>query len=257
MWRGSEERSVARFRETARKKIKFLLGFIGFRLLRLSHQGHIRFYQPLRQTLEGARKANLSVGDYIDSKFQTPGATQATIDQLARCGVFERKIEVVCEIGPGSGRYLEKVLRLSSPRSYEIYEPDERWSDWLVRTYGVTARDSDGRTLRGTAPNSVDLVHAHKVFVYLPFIIACQYFVEMIRIAKQEGQIVFDVVSENCMPDAAIEKWIASGTYYPCMLPRNFVIEFFAKRNCSLRSSFLAPMVPGTSEYLAFVKDRE
>jgi hypothetical protein len=246
---------MATFRKAARNKLNILLGHAGFQLVRPGERNHIKSFQPFRKTLEAARQAGLSVGDYLDSKFQVPGATQATIDRLAGLGVFNEKIQSVCEIGPGSGRYLEKVQRLCAPRSYEIYEPEKEWSDWLVRTYAVTAHESDGRCLGNTASNSVDLMHAHKVFVCLFFVVACQYFGEMIRVTRPGGQIVFDIVSENCMPDETLEKWIASGVIYPCMLPRHFVIQYFAKRGCSLRSSFFAPMMPGQSEYLLFVKD--
>ncbi len=242
-------------RSLARKKLNFIIRSTGFQLLRPGEQDHIRPYQPLRRTQEAARVAGLSVGDYIDSRFQTPGATQVTIDQLEALGVFDQEIDSVCEIGPGSGRYLEKVMRRCSPDSYEIYEPDEEWCDWLVRTYAVTARESDGRCLRDTASDSVDLVHAHKVFVYLPFVVMCQYFGEMIRVARPGGQIVFDIVSENCMPDATLEKWIASGTSYPSMLPKDFVAGFFARKHSVLRASFFAPMMPGQSKYLVFAKD--
>jgi len=246
---------MATFRKAARTRLNALLGHAGFQVVRPGEKNHIKSYQPFQQTLASARKAGLSVGDYIDSKFQVPGATQETIDRLAELGVFDKKMQTVCEIGPGSGRYLEKVQRLCAPQSYEIYEPEKEWSDWLARTYAVTAHESDGRRLAHTSNDSVDLVHAHKVFVCLLFVVACGYFGEMIRIARPGGQIVFDLVSENCMPDMTLEKWIASQIDYPCMLPRNFVIDYFARRGCRLCASFFAPMVPGQSEYLVFAKE--
>jgi Methyltransferase domain len=247
---------VVGFKKAVRNKLNILLGPVGFQLLRPGERDHIKSYQPFKRTLEAARRAGLSVGDYIDSKFQVPGATQATIDRLCEFGVFDKKIQSVCEIGPGSGRYLEKVQRLCAPQSYEIYEPEQEWSDWLERTYAVTAHESDGRCLGNTANNSVDLVHAHKVFVCLLFVVACQYFDEMIRVTRPGGQIVFDIVSESCMPDTMLEKWISSTIIYPCMLPRNFVTEYFTRKGCSLRSSFFAPMMPGQSEYLVIAKEQ-
>lgn len=242
------------FRKTARKMLNAILGLFGFQLLRPGERAHIKSFQPFGQTLKEARKAGLSVGDYIDLKFQVPGATQSTIERLTTFGIFGGKVQCVCEVGPGSGRYLEKVQRLCATSSYEIYETDKDWSDWLARTYHVKAHDADGATLRETATGSVDLVHAHKVFVYLPFVVTCQYFDEMIRVARRGGSIVFDIVSESCMGDDMIEKWIASKLYFPCMMPREFVVAFFARRQCSLRGSFHAPMMPGQSEYLVFVK---
>ncbi len=243
------------FPKTARKKLNAILGLFGFQLLRPNERTHIKSFQPFGHTLKEARKAGLSVGDYIDLKFQVPGATQSTIDRLTAFGIFGDKVHRVCEVGPGSGRYLEKVQRLCATSSYEIYETDQDWSDWLARTYNARAHDADGATLRETANGSIDLVHAHKVLVYLPFVATCQYFDEMVRVARNGGSIVFDIVSESCMGDDMIEKWIASRLYFPCMMPREFVVAFFARRHCSLRGSFHAPMMPGQSEYLVFVKD--
>ena len=246
---------MAKFKRAVRDTLNGLLRPAGFQLLRLGESVHVKSFQPCKRTLQEARRAGLSVGEYIDRKFHVPGATQTTIDQMANCNVFSRKINRVCEIGPGSGRYLERIQRLCAPVSYEIYETDNAWSDWLARTFHVVAHEADGTTLGDTPSASVDLVHAHKVFVYLPFIVTCGYFDEMIRITKAGGRIVFDVVSENCMPDATMGKWITSKIFYPCIMPREFVVQFFARRQCSLLSGFFAPMMPGQSEYLVFDKD--
>src|SRR5262245_3101601 len=70
---------------------------------------------PFEGTLEGAKRAGLSVGDYIDTVInKTPGATQSTIDQMVALGVFSGHIQSVVEIGPGSGRYLEKTIKICS-----------------------------------------------------------------------------------------------------------------------------------------------
>lgn len=246
---------MATIRRIARKKLNSALSITGFQLVRPSENDYIKSFISFRETFRGAKKAGLSIGDYIDAKYHQPGATQATIDQLIGAGVLSRDVHTVCEVGPGSGRYLEKVLQFCNPLSYEIYETQQEWLHWLARTYPVVARDADGKSLRDTHSGSIDLVHAHKVFVYLPTIVACQYFREMIRVVRPGGQIVFDILSENCMDDSTIEKWLTKEIYYPCMMPRDFVIGLFARRHCFLRSSFFAPMVPGQSEYLVFVKD--
>lgn len=245
---------MSTLRKTVRKSLSAALGVAGFELLRLGRTEYVRSFLPLRRTLEEARKAKLSVGDYIDSKYQVPGATQGTIDELVKLGVFRQNADRVCEVGPGSGRYLEKVLELCEPRSYEIYETQQEWSDWLEKTYHIKAHHADGKSLGHTATESVDLIHAHKVFVYLPSIVSCQYFGEMIRVARPGGKIVFDIVSEGCLDDPTIEKWIARGSYYASIMPRQFVIDFFAARDCSLLCSLFAPLGAGRSEYLVFAK---
>ena len=246
---------MVRFRRAALRNANSVLALVDLQVRRGGEYAYIKPYQPFRRTLKAARKAGLPVGDYIDTKFQIPGATQATVDQLAAYGVLGDDLHRVCEVGPGSGRYLERVKHLCAGCSYEIYETDNSWSEWLVRNYQVTAHDADGTTLCHTPTETIDLVHAHKVFVCLPFVVSCGYFEEMVRVVRKGGWIVFDIVSEACMADSNVEKWVASKVYYPCMMAREFVIQFFAKRHCSLRASFFAPMMPGQSEYLIFAKE--
>jgi len=238
-----------------RKALSAGLDVAGFELVPRGERDYRKSFLSLRKTLQEAKRAGLSVGDYVDLKHQVPGATQATVERMVEAGVFRPKINSVCEIGPGSGRYLEKILKQCTSCSYEIYETARDWSDWLGQTYPVTAHVADGRTLSQTPDQSVDLVHAHKVFVYLPVVVTCHYFNEMVRVARRGSRIVFDIFSEPCMTDPEMEKWVASDLFFPSMLPRDFVIEFFANRGASLQQSFLACMKPGQSEYLVFIKD--
>jgi SAM-dependent methyltransferase len=245
---------MATIRRTIQKGINTILIPAGYELLPRFKRDFVRSYQPLRETLKEASKAGLSIGDYLDKKFQLPGVTQSTIDQLASYGILNSEIKRVCEIGPGSGRYLEKVQRLCSPSSYEVYETDPQWDDYVVRMYHVTSREADGTSLRHTADDSVDLVHAHRVFPYLPFIAQCRYFMEMIRITRPGGWIVFDTVTEACMTEDLLEKWIRDQRYDPCMMPRKYVEDLFSRRQCSLRWSFFIHFRPGQTEYLVFSK---
>jgi hypothetical protein len=246
---------VAQLLKRVRLSLNKLIDLAGFQLVRPGESGYIKSYQPFARTLKAARRAGQPVGDYIDAKFQIPGATQKTIDEMRCLGAFGNRVRRICEIGPGSGRYLTRVRDLCQPCEYEIYETDALWSSWLQGTYGVTAHEADGWRLCSTADRSIGLVHAHKVFVYLPCVAACSYFSEMIRVARKGGLIIFDIVSENCMAEAILEKWIAARVFYPCIMPREFVVQFFKTRGCLLRSSFFAPMMPGKSEYLVFIKE--
>jgi hypothetical protein len=95
---------------------KFLNEF-GFKIVsvNLHDQNNQENFIPIEQTLREASRAGLSVGDYIDSVMNnTPGATQLTIDGMHRLGVFDQKIDTICEIGPGSGRYLEKIIKIAA-----------------------------------------------------------------------------------------------------------------------------------------------
>ena len=243
------------YRRTIQKAVNTILIPAGYELLPRFKRDYVRSYQPLGRTLKEAKKAGLSMGDYIDKKFQVPGVTQSTVDQLEKYGIFSAEVRRICEIGPGTGRYLERVQRLCAPCLYEVYETDPQWDDYVVRTYHVISREADGTSLRHTAEGSVDLVHAHRVFPYLPFVAQCRYFMEMARVTRPGGWIVFDIITENCMPEELLVKWIADQRYDACMMPHKYVTDLFSVRRCSLQWSFFIPFLPGKSEYLVFRKD--
>lgn len=215
-------------------------------------------YLPLEATLKAAADAGLSVGDYIDTVMnKTPGATQATIDAMSRLGVFEQKGGTIVEIGPGSGRYLERVMRAAAPSRYEIYETAKPWAAHLVRTYGVVWQPTNGYTLDSTPAASVDLVHAHKVFNSINFMPACSLWQEMVRVTRPGGHCVFDIMTERCLSAEMISRWVASGIRagsYPAAMPRGPVVEFFEAARLTLIESFIGPLGPGTTEVFVFRK---
>jgi hypothetical protein len=215
-------------------------------------------FLPLERTLEGARRAGLSVPDYVDIIYNAAGATQETIDRIAELSIFSTQIQSVAEIGPGSGRYLEKIMRLCSPSHYEFYETARPWATYLCKTYTNTiARPTDGKTMSSTHTGSIDLVHAHKVFVATSFLTTCSYWHEMIRVLRHKGHVVFDIITESCMDETVMQRWLKSqwnqGTY-PAIMPRDFTIGFFRERGIRLVGSFYVPMKPGKTETFVFQK---
>ena len=247
-----------RFKTIVGKGINSSLKLFNLKLIRSKQRfTDYRDYIPFKETIEGARQANLSVGDYIDAKHNKPGATQATIDRMAELGVFDSKIDRVCEIGPGSGRYLEKVLKLCHPSYYEVYETATDWQDWLIQQHDIIAQPTDGKSLSATPSESIDLVQAHKVLPGQPTLITFRYFNEMARIAKPGGKIVFDIVTEDCFDRATLENWLVTGRgyqHYPALMPKQFSIDFFEQRNCIFLNSFFVPMKPGKTECMIFAK---
>ncbi|GGN27169.1 methyltransferase domain-containing protein [Streptomyces fuscichromogenes] len=239
---------------------KRLLGRAGFDIVRSTNNlGGVDDFIPFEATMRAARATGLSVGDYIDEVMNgTPGATQATVDELRARGVFAANPNTVLEIGPGSGRYLEKTLKECSPERYEIYETAAPWADYLVDTFGVVAQPTTGSSLAPTPDGSVDLVQAHKVFNTVTFLGASRYFFEMARVTRTGGRIVFDVMTENCLDPAAVRAWATEGgaghDSYPAAMPRRTCVDLFATLGCSLEAGFLAPMGVATTEVLVFAK---
>jgi hypothetical protein len=217
-----------------------------------------REYIPCQQTIAAAESSGLSVGDYIDEVInKIPGATQATIDGMKRLGVFAHRITNVVEIGPGSGRYLEKAMAECSPTRYEVYETAGPWISYLENKYPVVMQPTDGLSLHATPDCSVDLVHAHKVFCGVPSHTTFTYWTEMARVCRSGGHAVFDILTEACLDLSTLQKWVdhPSGYLaYPAVIPRVLAIEYFASRQFDLVGTFFIPMTPGRTEVFVFHK---
>jgi len=245
-------------KQLGKKIINGLLSLANLKLVRLDERSSdYRDFIPFQNTLAQAEAAGLSVGDYIDMAYNVPGSTQETIDQMVQLGVFSIKIDRVCEIGPGSGRYLEKVLSISKPTYYEIYETANDWERWLVQKYQVIPQPSDGMTLAHTPDHSIDLVHAHKVLPGQPTLVICRYFGEMARVVRNDGKVVFDIVTEECLNEKILAEWFKSQSgyqHYPCLMPKQYAIDFFCRRGFSFDGDFFISMKPGITQYLVFTK---
>ena len=246
-------------KRSVRNSINGFLGILGCEIVRSPERRHdwgdVKQFIPLEDTLSRAREAGLSVGEYIDAKHNVPGATKAAFDRLAALGVFKGRIERVCEIGPGSGRYLEKTIQACNPSHYEIYETSRPWEDWLVKTYKVIAQPTDGMTLANTPTGSIDLVHAHKVFVCLLFLTVCSYFTEIVRVTKPGSWVLFDVMTEDCVDENNLTLWLKTGVNkrtYPEMMSKKFVLAFFSRHDFEFVDSFIVPMKPGKTECMVF-----
>lgn len=237
----------------ARDSINSVLAHAGVKLVR-SDRVH-EDYLPFRATLHDAQQSGLSLGDYIDAKYNVPGTTEETIERMTELGAFDNRPQRICEIGPGSGRYLTKVKHLANPQHYEIYETATPWRKYLVETYGVVARPTDGQTLSATPSGSIDLLHSHKVFVGLPIFTTLHYFTEIARVVRVGGKAVFDIETENCLDDAMLQRWLEMGEpYAKSIVPKDWAVAFFARRGFRLDGAFKIAMLPGVTEYLVFTR---
>ena len=208
-----------------------------------------------RKTIAAAQKAGLPLGAYIDQTYSQPGTTPNTVKAMLELAGLRDNCERVCEIGPGSGRYAEEVIAAVHPAAYEIYETAKDWLPSLRKLPNAVIRECDGHTLASTASASVDLIHAHKVFVYLQFFATAGYLEEMARVVRPGGAIAFDIVTEGCLDDKTIEEWTRRGSiYHP--VSRVWTVEFLQRRGLTLCGSYFAPLTPpGTTELLVFRRD--
>jgi hypothetical protein len=214
----------------------------------------IRTFIPARKTISAAQKAGLPVGTYIDQVHATPGATPDAVEAMVKLAGLRDQCDAVCEIGAGSGRYAEEVIKALHPRHYEVYETARDWLPTLRKLPNAAVRDCDGHTLSQTTDASVDLVHAQKVFVYLEFYAVVGYLQEMARVVRPGGAVAFDIVTERCLDDPTTQAWIRETSLYR-PVSRDWSIDFMRRRGLTLQGSHFTPLPPGESELLVFRRD--
>jgi SAM-dependent methyltransferase len=210
-------------------------------------------YIPARKTIAAARAEGLSVSAYIDKVHVQPGATAAVVKEMLAVAGLSGKCEAVCEIGPGSGRFAEEVIAALHPDRYEIYETALDWLPYLRKLPNAVLQGSDGHSLASTRDASIDLVHAQKVFSYLPFYASAGYVAEMARVVRPGGTVVFDVVTEDCLDETMVREWVRTGSIHN-PIPKQWVRSFLADRDLTLIGSFFTPLPPGKAEVLVFLK---
>lgn len=226
-------------------------------------RGEITGYYSAEELLRAAGECGLTLQQYLDTVWHTGEATIAAFAKgvfarAADFGVFDRPVRRVVEIGTGVGMYVPAILDRCRPESYESYEPREDWARWLAEEYGVISHDCDGVSLRQTPSASAHLVHAHGVFVVLPFLTSVQYFREIGRVLQPGGHAVFDVLSEVCLgATEAINAWLASEWRWPVLLTTDYVSRFMEDLGLVFAGDFVAPAFEGgrlNTHYLVFRK---
>lgn len=234
------------------KTINKFLALIGLKIVRyVSKPGG---YISAKATIEAAAKNNQSITEYVETIWQEKGVTQQVIDKFREFGALSSSTKQVCEIGTGTGIFADAILKNYDISEYESYEIDQDWSAWLASNYKIVSHQATGESLNGTKSNSIDLVHANGVLVYTPFLISCRYFLEIFRVTKSGGFAVFDILSEECFNEDTLKNWLISKHTYPCILPKEYVKNFFAKHDFSYLGEFSRKLGEGQSVYLIFQK---
>jgi SAM-dependent methyltransferase len=214
----------------------------------------IQPFLPARETIAAAKRAGLSVGDYLDRYSAEPQATTDAVRALLHIGALGNEVRRVCEIGPGSGRYAEKVIEALRPSAYEIYETASDWLPHLRRLPNLVERPADGHTLSATPSESVDLVQAHKLFVYIPFVTTIGYLEEMARVVRPGGVVAFDIITEDCLDEQATKTWVAQNAVIYWVTPRDWTVELMDRRGLAFIGSHFEPLSGARTELLVFRK---
>jgi hypothetical protein len=82
-----------------------------------------------------------------------------------------------------------------------------------------------------------------------------RYWMEMVRTVCDDGVIVFDLLTAECMSNEMIERWVSSGvTHAHSMTPKEVALNYFAEQGFRYIDGFIVPMAPGLTEYFVFKK---
>jgi SAM-dependent methyltransferase len=214
----------------------------------------IQPFLSARRTIASANRAGLPLGEYIDRYSAEPGATAVAVEAMLRLCDFDGPVGRICEIGPGSGRYAEPVIAALRPAAYEIYETAPDWARYLQTLPHLVARPADGHTLAATGSETIDLVHSHKLFTYIPFVTTVGYLEEMARVVRPGGIVAFDIITEDCLDEKATRTWVTENAHIYMVTPRAWTIDLLAGHGLTLLGQHFEPLSGGRTELLVFRK---
>lgn len=207
-----------------------------------------------------AKNNNLSLCEYLEST--NKGGVGVRRDEIIKniVDTIHLKKPNIVEIGAGTGMYLEKFISNFNPTKYEVYETNLNWVDYLKKTYisneCLKFCIADGRTLNQTKSDTVDLVAAHGVFVYLPIIQTINYLNEMYRSCKVGGFIVFDCFTNDNFKMDVINNWLNDEHEYtfPVVVSIQLIEEFANINKLKLVKKFDIKYHASNSTYFIFQK---
>jgi len=248
---------------TAIARIKFFfqkkLNARGYRIEKTG-QGFIDAIKTVKQS----KSLGLSVCEYLENNETDPrkhGRRDRIIEELKNAGILKR-FDRICEIGTGTGQYLERMIAISKPHHYDVYETDPAWVKFLQKEYSnrdgcrLTCHPANGYQLNYNNDNTCDLVHAHGVFVYLPLLHSLEYLTECVRVCRPGGFIVFDYYPAEEFSLSVAEEWLKGPHRFPVVIPETLLDEFTQKRHLQTIHKFLMIHGSGQVTYIVWQKFR-
>ena len=216
-------------------------------------------YIDASATVSAAREVGLTLEEFI---YRHDDANKrGRIDRIVgRVGaLFGPASPVsVAEIGTGTGMYMERLCKIVKCIAYHVFETDPGWQAYsrstLCNHAATFVHSCDGMTLKELGNASVDLVHAHGVFVYTSSLVTLGYLAEAARVLKPGGKLCFDCYLDTNFGELAIEKWMASEHRFPVITVSKILFDHLQQNQLKIVSTFREVHGPDYVDYLVAQK---
>ncbi|MBF0117639.1 MAG: CDP-glycerol glycerophosphotransferase family protein [Desulfobacterales bacterium] len=248
---------LRKFLKILKRIINHCLNYYGYHIQKIG-LGYIK----AEETIRAANKTGLSICEYLENRESDErkrGRRDRIIREMEKRKLFSGTKNIV-EIGAGTGMFLEKTIKKTDIKLYEVYETDNAWKNYLRETFGkdmsfrLICRPTDGETLRWTSSASFQLVHAHAVFVYLPILNTLSYIREAARVLANGGYLLFDVFLDSHFNHGDIKTWLDGPWRFPTVISESLLMEFTKKYSLIKIDQFSEIYGSGSVEYMIFKK---
>lgn len=219
-------------------------------------------YYSAKDIVRKAKYRNLTICEFLETFERSAEGQKGRRDFIIKSisDFIPRSVvnPKILEIGTGTGIFFEKFVELYQPILYESYETNVGWAAYLRKEYSsrvkLVSRIPNGYNLQDTLSASMDILVCHGVFVYLPVVQSFGYLLEMVRVCKDNGLIIFDCFVSDNLSIESILKFTDAKKYFPVFVTKKLVEEFAVQNNLRLIHSFDAGYHESYSTYFIFQK---
>lgn len=159
--------------------------------------------------------------------------------------LFTNRPKRICEIGGAWGATIKHFAERFSPDIYYNFEPDRHYAQWAAERFGTVTMAVDGETLRGVADDSIDLVLANNVLIFVPPIKVWSYLREMRRVIRKNGLIFFNALLSDELTEQDLDMYL--NEYFPKrtiqIVPGDLIKRIF------IEPSFVSMPIPTKNKY--------
>jgi hypothetical protein len=176
--------------------------------------------------VEQAKRRKIDLVDQFKLKFEI---TDRFLRDILPDDIFWSPPRTVCEIGGAWGATIKHLTERFSIEEYHNYEPDRHYARFVAERFGAKKMPVDGETLQGTETDSMDLVLANNVLIFVPPMKIWSYLTEMRRVVKIGGLVLFNAIISDQLEEKDLRHYL--DTCFPRrtfqLMPRDIIDRTF------------------------------